>query len=458
MDKKTNDHNEWVTERDLIEYFHTGSKETQNWSIGTENEKFLFYRDSLEPINYYGPNGIEEIFKFLMEVYSWQPIHDKDYVIGLNDKDHNSSISLEPGGQIELSGSLCKNLHQTNEEFLNYHKQLKHACDTIGVDALGLGFTPKWDFSDMTQVPKTRYHFMRKYMPTVGSLGLYMMHCSATTQVNLDYGSEQDFYKKFRVAMSLQPLVSMLFYNSPFRNGKSTNLLSNRISVWKDTDNDRCGYLPFAFEKDLNFEKYANYALNVPMYFIYRNGKYIIPKKMLFKEYLQNGFRDEEDIEYYPSLEDWETHLSTLFPQVRLKKFIEMRGADSGNHASIISLASIWTGMMYSSSSLDASYDLVKEWTLLDVLEFENNLNKSGFDAKFQKFNITDLISEIIAISLSGLNDRNIYNNDQQTEEIYMRPLQDILNKKETPSDDLIKRFNTVWSQDINNIYNYSNI
>ena len=179
---------------------------------------------------------------------------------------------------------------------------------------------------------------------------------------------------------------------------------------------------------------------------------------MLFKEYLQNGFCDEEDIQYYPSLEDWETHLSTLFPQVRLKKFIEMRGADSGNHASIISLAAIWTGMMYSSSSLDASYDLVKEWTLSDVLEFENNLNKSGFDAKFQKFNITDLISEIISISLSGLNDRNIYNNDQQTEEIYMRPLQDILNKKETPSDDLIKRFNTVWSQDINNIYNYSNI
>src|SRR6056300_212177 len=197
----------------------------------------------------------------------------------------------------------------------------------------------------------------------------------------------------------------MLFYNSPFRYGKLTNLLSNRISVWKDTDNDRCGYLPFESAKDLNFGEYATYALTFPMYFIYRNGEYIIPKKMLFKEYLQNGFRDEAGIQYYPSLEDWETHLSTLFPQVRLKKFIEMRGADSGNHASIISLAAIWTGMMYSNASLDASYDLVKEWNLSEVLEFEDNLNKSGFDAKFQKFNIIDLISEIISISLSGLND-----------------------------------------------------
>ena len=442
------------TELDLINYFHSGSKSSEDYKIGTENEKFLFHKESLCPLQYSDGPGIVDVFKILIDQFHWSPIFDGDNVIGLSDAQNDRNISLEPGGQIELSGSKCSNLHQTNEEFKQYHSQIEYVCNELNIGALGLGFSPKWGFKDMAKVPKTRYTIMREYMPKVGSHGLDMMHCSATTQVNLDYSDENDFTKKFRVAMALQPLISVMFFNSPFLNGRLTGLLSNRLRVWANTDNDRCGYLPFAFDDHNKFEDYAQYALDVPMYFIYRNGRYVIPNHMSFRNFLSNGFMDDKGENFSATMDDWETHLSTLFPQVRLKKFLEMRGADSGNHSSILSLASIWTGLMYNNGVLDEVYKIISKWTHSDILHLDECLNKDGLNTRFMGHAMLDLLKELVSLSKQGLSERNIRNEHDATEEIYLEPLFEVLTKKRTSSDILISEFHHEWSSEVKPIYN----
>ncbi len=442
-----------LTEADLINYFHLGSKSPEDYRIGTENEKFLFHEDSLRPIQYSNGPGIVNVFDILINEFHWKPVFDGDNIIGLSDQENDRNITLEPGGQIELSGSKCSNIHQTNEEFTEYHSQIEYVCNELNIRALGLGFSPNWNFSDMAKVPKTRYTIMRKYMPTVGNLGLDMMHCSATTQVNLDYSDEDDYSKKFQVSMALQPLVSAMFFNSPFQHGKPTGLLSNRLRVWADTDNDRCGYLPFALKSNNKFEDYAYYALDVPMYFITRNGVNIVPNHMTFRNYLYNGFIDNDGKEYSATINDWETHLSTLFPQVRLKKFLEMRGTDSGDHNSILSLAAIWTGLMYNSKVLDEAHAMISKWTYYDVLDLEQCLNKDGLNASFNGYFVIDLLTELLSLSKIGLSERNIRNHEGATEEIYLEPLFQILVKKRTPADELINEYNKEWSMNIKPIY-----
>ena len=454
MKNNTERNSQIPTELDLVNYFHLGSKSPKDYKIGTENEKFLFHKESLSPIHYSGGPGIVDVFNILIEQFHWSPIFDGDNVIGLSDAKNDRNISLEPGGQIELSGSKCSNLHQTNEEFKQYHSQIAYVCDELNIGALGLGFCPKWSFMDMTKVPKTRYTIMREYMPKVGSHGLDMMHCSATTQVNLDYSDENDYAKKFRVAMALQPLISVMFFNSPFLNGRLTGLLSNRLRVWADTDNDRCGYLPFAFDEHNKFEEYAQYALDVPMYFIIRNGNYVVPDHMSFRNFLSDGFIDDNGNKFSATIDDWETHLSTLFPQVRLKKFLEMRGADSGNHRSIVSLASVWTGLMYNNEVLDEVYKIISKWTYSDVLNLDECLNKDGLNVNFMGHAVLDLLKELVSLSKQGLSKRNIRNKHDGTEEIYLEPLFEVLANKKTPSDFLISEFHNEWSNEVKPIYN----
>ena len=454
MKNNTEQNSQIPTELDLVNYFHSGSKSPEDYSIGTENEKFLFHNASLSPLQYSERSGIVDVFEILINQFQWSPIFDGDNIIGLSDAKNDRNITLEPGGQIELSGAKCSNLHQTNEEFIRYHSQISYICNELNIGALGLGFCPNWGFNDMAKVPKTRYTIMRKYMPKVGNLGLDMMHCSATTQVNLDYSDENDYSKKFRVAMALQPLISVMFFNSPFLNGKLTGLLSNRLRVWADTDSDRCGYLPFAFGDSSKFDDYAQYALDVPMYFIYRNGNYVVPNHISFRNFLANGFIDSDGEKFSATMNDWETHLSTLFPQVRLKKFLEMRGADSGNHNSILSLAAIWTGLIYNIQVLDEVHKMISKWTYSDVLHLDECLNKDGLNASFKGNNILELLKELVSLSKQGLSERNVRNAHNDTEEIYLEPLFEVLTKKRTPSDELISEFDHEWSNKINPIYN----
>jgi len=442
------------SESDLINYFHLGSKSPKDYRIGTENEKFLFHRGSLNPIQYSSGPGIVDVFGILIDQFHWKPVYDGDSIVGLSDRENERNITLEPGGQIELSGSKCSNIHQTNEEFTQYHSQIEYVCNDLNIGALGLGFCPNWNFNDMGRVPKTRYKIMREYMPKVGNFGLDMMHCSATTQVNLDYCDESDYSKKFRVAMALQPLISVMFFNSPFLNGKLTGLLSNRLRVWADTDNDRCGYLPFAFNDQSKFSDYAEYALDVPMYFIHRNQKYVVPDHITFRNFLNNGFINNDGKHFSATMNDWETHLSTLFPQVRLKKFLEMRGADSGNHNSILGLASIWTGLIYNDDVLNEVYKIISKWTHSDVMYLEESLNKDGLNVSFKGHSVFDLLKELVSLSKYGLSKRNIQNENGATEEIYLEPLSEILAKKRTPSDELIHEFSNDWSKNIKSVYN----
>tara|TARA_B110000438_G_scaffold186114_1_gene177824 strand:+ start:2121 stop:3497 length:1377 start_codon:yes stop_codon:yes gene_type:complete len=450
--------NQPLLEIDLINYFHDGSKIKEDWTIGTENEKFLYNKDNLLPIQYFGKNGIIEVFKILISEFSWQPIFEKENIIGLIDRENNKSISLEPGGQIELSGAKCINLHQTFDEFSNYHKQLSLVSQKLDLGILGIGFCPDWKLSDMPKVPKSRYTVMREYMPTVGKYGLDMMHRTATTQVNLDYSSEIDMQIKFKVAMALQPLVSMMFYNSPFKEGNLSGLYSYRSRVWNDTDPARSGYLPFVFDGSFDFRAYTQYALDVPMYFIYRNSEYITPSKLTFRKFLSNGYQADNGLEYIASLNDWEIHLSTLFPQVRLKKFIEMRGADSGNQNSIMSLAAVWTGLLYNQRSLDACHDIISKWTFNDLLELDSSLNSEGFNTKFKGYKITELLLELLDLSKDGLRVRNIKNASYQLEDIYLDQLFEIVKYKKTSADTLIDQFTKLWSKDIRKIYNKYNL
>ena len=449
--------NKLLSESDLIDYFIAGSKEKENWTIGTENEKFLFGKENFLPVPYDGSKSIVEIFRILISEFSWKPILEEEKIIGLTDIANDKNITLEPGGQIELSGAKCSNLHQTFDEIQNYNKQLEFACKKLDIGALEIGFCPDWRLSDMPRVPKKRYTIMRKYMPSVGKNGLDMMHRTATTQVNLDYSSEIDMKKKFKVSMALQPLISMMFYNSPFNEGSLSGLFSYRSKVWKYTDPTRAGYLSFVFNKSFNFDTYTQYALDIPMYFILREGKYEQTKNLTFRNFLLNGYKSNSGKRYIADIQDWELHLSTLFPQVRLKKFIEMRGADSGNQNLIMSLAAIWTGLLYSQVSLDACHDIISKWTFEDIVQLDISLNSEGFEAKFKNYKLSELLSELLDLSKHGLKDRNRKDSKNQLEDIYLEELFEIVKNQKTPAHNLIEQYSRLWSKDILNIYSHFN-
>ncbi|WP_296993611.1 glutamate--cysteine ligase, partial [Thalassospira sp. UBA1131] len=343
--------------RQLVEWFESGCTPKKDWAIGTEHEKFAFTRDDLRPIPYEGERGVKMLLNALAEHYDWEPIIENGNVIALT-KD-KCSVSLEPGGQIELSGAPLKNIHQTCGEVHTHLHEVREICDGLGIDMLGVGHNPKWKREDIPWMPKGRYEIMKNYMPKVGNLGLDMMLRTSTIQVNLDFSSEADMVKKFRTSLALQPVATALFAASPFVDGKPSGFLSARSNVWTDTDPDRCGMLPFVFEDGFGFERYVDYMLDVPMYFVYRDGKYIDAAGKSFRDFM-DGKLDVLPGER-PTMNDWSDHMTTAFPEVRLKKFLEMRGADGGPWKRICALPALWVGLLYDDAALDAAWDLVKD-------------------------------------------------------------------------------------------------
>ena len=440
------------SKEDLIKPFQNGEKKPSDFKIGTEHEKFVFHIDTLKPVPFLGESGIENLLLALKK-YGWESILEDGNTIGLSrDKSlGGGTITLEPAGQLELSGAPLTNIHETFNELDEHRSQISKEGSNLGLGFLGAGLTPDWSFDEMPIMPKSRYQIMKNYMPKKGNLGLDMMFRSTTIQVNLDYSSESDMIKKFKVSLALQPIATALFANSPFLDGNLTGYNSFRSHIWTDTDPDRTGMLPFVFDGEMSYEKYVDYALKVPMYFIYRDGNYLDVSGSSFEDFL-NGDLDELPNEK-PNIIDWENHLTTIFPEVRLKSFLEMRGADGGSFESVCALSSFWVGLLYDSESLDSSFDLIKDFNIKQLQELRIEVAKNGLHSIIEGIEIQEIAKKVLMLSREGLRNRNILNENGDSEEIFLDPLQKILSSGKSSSDDLIKKFSNNWNKNLVNMY-----
>ena len=440
------------SKEDLIKPFQNGEKKPSDFKIGTEHEKFVFHIDTLKPVPFSGESGIENLLLALKK-YGWESILEDGNTIGLSrDKSlGGGTITLEPAGQLELSGAPLTNIHETFNELDEHRSQISKEGSNLGLGFLGAGLTPDWSFDEMPIMPKSRYQIMKNYMPKKGNLGLDMMFRSTTIQVNLDYSSESDMIKKFKVSLALQPIATALFANSPFLDGNLTGYNSFRSHIWTDTDPDRTGMLPFVFDGEMSYEKYVDYALKVPMYFIYRDGNYLDVSGSSFEDFL-NGDLDELPNEK-PNIIDWENHLTTIFPEVRLKSFLEMRGADGGSFESVCALSSFWVGLLYDSESLDSSFDLIKDFNIKQLQELRIEVAKNGLHSIIGGIEIQEIAKKVLMLSREGLRNRNILNENGDSEEIFLDPLQKILSSGKSSSDDLIQKFSNNWNKNLVNMY-----
>ena len=443
-----------LEKNDLIDWFVSGEKPREDWKIGTEHEKFVFHEDSFKRVGYFGKSGISELLNKLAEKNKWEKILENNNTIAL--RDHTgASISLEPGGQLELSGKPLENLHQTCKETGLHLKMMKDVMSELGLSMIGLGYDPKWSRSDQNWMPKGRYEIMKNYMPKVGNLGLDMMLRTCTIQVNLDYFSEQDMVQKFQISLALQSVATALFANSPFIEGQASGYLSSRAMVWTDTDPDRTGVPGIVFDPNFGYEAWLNYILQVPMYFIYREGKYIDVSGQSFKDFMDGkliGFEGQ-----YPTIKDWEDHITVAFPEVRLKQYLEMRGADGGPWNIICALPALWVGLLYDDQSQSEAFDLAKPLMDVGMLE-EGRISaaKLGLGGKIGENSIEYLATEMLKISSSGLSRRNKLDKKGIDERQFLDPLFHILQNKETGAEKLLKNYNNSWSKDINKIFTES--
>ena len=438
---------------DLIDWIAAGEKPKHAWRIGTEHEKFVFRTISLDPVSYDGPRGIRALMEQLIVRYGWLPIHEGENIIALKrpDGEQGGTISLEPGGQFELSGAPVETLHETAAETYKHLYEVLDVGEDLGIGFLGVGFSPKWRLDQVPRMPKQRYGVMTRYMPQVGSRGLDMMYRTATVQVNLDFGNEADMVQKLRVSLALQPIATALFASSPFTEGEPNGYQSMRSEVWRDTDKRRTGMLPFVFEDGMGYARYVDYALDVPMYFVYRAGRYIDVAGSSFRDFLAGKLRGLEGV--LPTIDDWSDHMTTLFPEVRLKRFLEMRGADGGRWSIITALPAFWTGLLYDQEALDGAWDLVRGWTADEREALRNGVPVGGIRTPFRKTTVNELAKEALRLSRLGLKNRNRLNAKAQDETIYLAPLESIVRAGRTVSDELLDRYKTTWHGDINHIF-----
>ncbi|MCP4329020.1 MAG: glutamate--cysteine ligase [Alphaproteobacteria bacterium] len=433
---------------DLVEYLEQGRKTPDQWRIGTEHEKFAFRWSDYRPLPYDGPDGICAVLQGL-EQFGWDGVYEGETLIGLTKG--GASVSLEPGGQLELSGAPVETIHQTCDEVNVHLTEVKAVTEELGVGLIGLGFNPKWRREDIPWMPKGRYKIMRAYMPTRGSLGLDMMLRTCTVQVNLDFSSEADMVKKFRVSLALQPVATALFANSPFTEGKPNGFVSYRSHIWTDTDPDRSGILPWVFEDGMGFERYVDYALDVPMYFVYRDGTYIDASGQSFRDFMAGKLAACPG--EVPSAGDWNDHLTTIFPEVRLKRFLEMRGTDGGPWRSLCALPALWVGLLYDQGALDAAWDLVKDWSMEEYAALRDDVPKSGFATPFRDGTVRDLSLEVLAIARQGLRHRAVPDRIGHNEEGFLATLQENADSGMTPADYLLDDYHQRWNGDIDRIY-----
>ncbi len=435
----------------LAEYLAEGCKPKAEWRIGTEHEKFGFCRDTHKPIPYEGERSVKAVLEGLRDRFGWAPVEEGGNIIGL-EKD-GANVSLEPGGQLELSGAPLENIHQTCDEVNEHLRQVREVADIIGVDFIGLGAAPVWTHEDMPLMPKGRYKLMDAYMQKVGTMGRTMMRRTCTVQVNLDFGSEADMVQKMRVAIALQPVATALFANSPFLDGKPNGHKSWRSRVWRDLDADRTGMVPFVFDEGFGFEAWVDYALDVPMYFVYRDGEYVDALGMSFRDFLKGELPALPG--EIPTLSDWADHLTTIFPEARVKKFIEMRGADGGPWRRLCALPAFWVGLMYDQGALDAAWDLAKGFDAETREDMRVQASVHGLDATAGGHKMIDLAREVIAISEHGLKSRAMPGAGGLVpdETHFLNALKDSVETGQVPADELLECYNGEWAGDLSRIY-----
>jgi glutamate--cysteine ligase len=429
-----------TAKRQLVEYIAAGDKPRSEWRIGTEHEKFVFDRKTLRPVPYEGPKGIGALLRGLTR-YGWEPVEEAGKTIALTQQDEN--ITLEPGGQFELSGAPLKTIHETCSEVGTHLKQVKAVSDELGIGVLGMGFNPKWSRAETPWMPKGRYRIMGDYMPKRGSLGLDMMLRTCTVQVNLDFSSEADMVKKFRVSLALQPIATALFADSPFTEGKPNGFLSYRSHIWTDTDPDRCGVLPFVFEDGMGFERYVDYMLDVPMYFVYRDGRYVDTSGQSFRAFLEGRLPALPG--EVPTTGDWADHMTTAFPEVRLKRFLEMRGADGGPWERLCALPALWVGLLYDDQALDAAWDMVKTWTITEHELLRRDVPRLALGTPFRGRKVRDLAVEAVAIARAGLQRRGAIDLGGMDESGFLNPLQVIADSGRTPAELKLELYHGQW-------------
>ncbi|HEY5613890.1 MAG TPA: glutamate--cysteine ligase [Lysobacter sp.] len=437
----------------LVEYLASGARPEADWKIGTEHEKFGFRTDDLRPPTFDGERGIEAVLKGLVQ-FGWAPVEEAGRVIALTRDD--ASVSLEPAGQLELSGGQLSTLHETCYEAATHLKEVRTVAEPLGVGFLGMGFQPKWRRDEMPWMPKGRYRIMRDYMPKVGSLGLDMMTRTCTVQVNLDVGSEADMVKKFRVSLALQPIATALFADSPFTEGKPNGYLSYRSQIWTDTDPHRTGLLDFVFEDGFGYERYVDYLLDVPMYFVYREGQasgqnYIDAAGQSFRDFLDGKLPALPG--QRPTLKDWADHSTTAFPEVRLKKYLEMRGADSGPWNRICALSAFWVGLLYDQTSLDAAWDLVKDFSLAERHALRDGVPKHAFKVPFRGGSVLDLARRALEISAHGLARRARLNQYGADESIFLEPMMEFVEAGMTPAERKLELFHGPWNGSVDPVF-----
>ncbi len=435
-----------ITKRDeLIGWIAAGEKAADKWLIGTEHEKFVFRVKDLSPVPYEGRAGIRALIEGLIERFGWEPIMEGRNIIALKRPTGAGSeaISLEPGGQFELSGAPLSTLHEVAAETHKHLEEVKAVGATLGLGFLGIGFSPNWKLADTPRMPKQRYGVMTRYMPTVGKGGLEMMYRTSTIQVNLDFKDEADMVKKFRVSLALQPIATALFASSPFKEGQPNGFKSMRSEVWRDTDRNRTGLLPFVFESGMSYDRYVEYALGVPMYFVYRDGRYIDVAGASFREFMAGRLAQLPGER--PTIDDWSDHLTTLFPEVRMKRFLEMRGADSGGEAQITALPAFWAGLLYDSQAQDAAWDLVRSWAPDERQGLRDEVPRLALDARFRRMKVLDIAREALDISRHGLNRRRRMDAAGRDETMHLDCIAEVAASGRTTADTMLERFNNEW-------------
>ena len=452
--RQVSDRNDPLIEdvRQLAEPMAAGEKPRDAWRIGTEHEKLVYCTADFHAPSYEEPGGIRDLLLALRD-FGWTPIEEGGNVIAMAGAD--GTVSLEPAGQLELSGAPLENLHQTCAETGRHLRQVKEIGGKTGKGFLGLGMWPDKTREALPIMPKGRYDIMLRHMPRVGSMGLDMMLRTCTIQTNLDYGSEADMAQKFRVSLALQPLATALFANSPFTEGKPNGFLSYRSHIWSDTDPHRTGMLPFVFDAGFGYERYVDYMLDVPMYFVFRDGRYIDAAGQSFRDFMAGKLPALPGER--PRLSDWTDHLSTAFPEVRLKSFLEMRGADGGPWNKICALPALWVGLLYDQTALDAAWDLVKDWDMEGREALRNAVPRLGLDAPLPGGGtLKDVAAEVLAIARAGLNARARLNASGDNETGYLAPLDEIVASGKVPAQILLDKFHGEWRGDISRVYEES--
>jgi glutamate--cysteine ligase len=439
------------TREQLVAWFEAGSKPRAQFRIGTEHEKFAFTLEAHRPVPYEGVRSIRALLEGMQHLLGWEPIVEHGKIIGLFDVTGGGAISLEPGGQFELSGAPLETVHQTCSELMAHLAQVKEIARPLRIGFLGLGMTPNWTRAEIPVMPKGRYRIMTAYMPKVGRHGLDMMYRTCTVQTNLDFSSEADMVKKLRVALALQPIATAIFANSPFTEGKPNGFLSYRSEIWRDTDSDRSGMLPWAFEPGMGFERYVDYALDVPMYFVKRGDRYIDVAGQSFRDLMLgklSGLPGER-----ATLSDWANHVSTIFPEVRLKRFLEMRGADGGPWRRLPALPAYWVGILYDDGMLEAAWTMVKGWTAEERQKLRDDVPRLGFAASIAGEHVLQLAKTTVEFAAQGLARRRCLDHAGEDERRYLAPIHEHLSRGITPAQDLLQKYHGAWHGSVDPLF-----